>query len=125
MVWPLVGRDPELELGAELLTRRAPTGVLLAGAAGVGKTRLAQEITTSPAAATSTVLWVRASASAASIPLGAFAPLLDHEPDRTGPQLLTGARAALVAAAGGGPLLLVVDDAHLLDDASAALVHGR
>lgn len=101
MVWPLSGRDRELELAVELLTRRTPAGVLLAGAAGVGKTRLAQEITTHPAAATNAVVWVRASASAASIPLGAFAPVLEPDFDRVAPQLLTAARAALVRAAGG------------------------
>lgn len=123
MVWPLSGRDRELALAAEVLTRRTPAGVLLAGAAGVGKTRLAHEITTHPAAATSAVVWVRACGSAASIPLGAFAPMLEEDVDRAGPQLLAAARAALVRAAGGRPLVLAVDDAHLLDDASAALVH--
>jgi len=123
MVWPLSGRDRELELATELLMRRASAGVLLAGAAGVGKTRLAQEIAKHPAAGTSAVVWVRASASAGSIPLGAFAAVLEEDFDRAGPQLLTAARAALVRAAGGRPLVLAVDDAHLLDDASAALVH--
>ncbi|HZE02849.1 MAG TPA: AAA family ATPase [Pseudonocardiaceae bacterium] len=42
--WPLTGRAEELRLIGELLhSRDGPLGVVLAGAAGVGKTRLARE----------------------------------------------------------------------------------
>ena len=37
--------------------------------------------------------------------------------------MLWRAREAIVALGGGRPLVLLVDDAHLLDDASATLVH--
>ena len=37
--------------------------------------------------------------------------------------MLRRARADIVALGGGRPLVLLVDDAHLLDDASATLVH--
>ncbi|MGH3835741.1 MAG: hypothetical protein ACRDSF_08540 [Pseudonocardiaceae bacterium] len=40
--WPLTGRAEELSLISQLTRRRdGPAGVVLAGAAGVGKTRLA------------------------------------------------------------------------------------
>src|SRR6266704_1494136 len=41
--WPLVGRREELAFVSDLL-RRGVGGIVLAGAAGVGKTRLAREI---------------------------------------------------------------------------------
>ena len=44
VLWPLVGRDGELGLAAELLSDGSPGGVVVAGAAGVGKTRLAAEV---------------------------------------------------------------------------------
>ena len=70
------------------------------------------------------VEWVRATRSAASIPLGAFAALLPTGPGAGGgAELLAHAREALAERAGGRRLVLCVDDGHLLDDASAALVH--
>jgi predicted ATPase len=46
-IWPLVGRAEELRY-IDAATQRAdgPRGVVLAGAAGVGKTRLAREALT-------------------------------------------------------------------------------
>jgi AAA ATPase domain len=42
--WPLIGRAEELALICGLIHRRdGPGGVVLAGSAGVGKTRLARE----------------------------------------------------------------------------------
>ncbi|HEX2186102.1 MAG TPA: hypothetical protein VHN78_11425, partial [Chloroflexota bacterium] len=71
-------------------------------------------------------MWVAATASASSIPLGAFAHVLPRPPaagELSGLDLLRQATAALTDAAGGARLVVGVDDAHLLDDASATLVH--
>ncbi|HEX7167181.1 MAG TPA: hypothetical protein VF230_09395, partial [Acidimicrobiales bacterium] len=65
---------------------------------------------------------VSATRAAASVPLGALAPLLPSL-DATGIDLLARARDALLDRAAGRPMLLFVDDAHLLDEASAMLVH--
>ena len=125
MRWPLVGREAELRVVAEALADGSAGGVVIAGPAGVGKTRLAEEASEVAAGRGSAVAWVRATRSAASIPLGAFAPLLPAT--GTGPpegaDLLARARHALAARAAGERLVLCVDDGHLLDDASAALVH--
>jgi DNA-binding CsgD family transcriptional regulator len=122
--WPLIGRDRELELFRGQLSGGSAGGVVLAGAAGVGKTRLATEFAQAAESSGWAVAWVRATRSTASIPLGAFAPLLPVAvADTDGAELLSRARHALVERAGDGGLVLCVDDGQLLDDASAALVH--
>jgi DNA-binding CsgD family transcriptional regulator len=122
--WPLVGRQAELEaLVADI--REARGGVVLAGAAGVGKTRLAREALARVQAVGRDVEWVTATRAAASIPFGAVSHLLPAGERLGGDRLDTLRRAAAVLAqrGRGRPLVLGVDDAHLLDDASAALVH--
>jgi DNA-binding CsgD family transcriptional regulator/tetratricopeptide (TPR) repeat protein len=112
--WPLTGRDNELRLIATALDDIG--GIVLDGGAGIGKTRLARAALASHPA--DQVRWVIATYSARRIPLGAFGPLLGELPD--------GAASALAcahAALGSSRTLLAVDDAHLLDDASATLLH--
>src|SRR4051794_29242615 len=125
MRWPFTGRDAELRLVAEVLADGSACGVVIAGPAGVGKTRLAGEAAERAAAQGCAVEWVRASRSARSIPLGAFAALLPAPERRLpeGVELLARARHALVERAAGRRLVLCVDDGQLLDDASAALRH--
>ena len=122
MIWPLVGRDGELGFVSGLLSGGSAGGVVVAGPAGVGKTRLAAEAGRVAESQGGAVEWVRATRSAASIPLGAFAGLLPPGPP-DGAALLALARQALVERAAGRRLVLCVDDAHLLDPGSAALVH--
>ena len=120
--WPLVGRDDELAVAAEAVA--AGRGVVLTGAAGVGKTRLARELTARSAIDGARVEWIIATATAARVPLGAVAHLvatdeLGGDRDAT----LKRIAATLKRAGDEGPFILGVDDAHLLDDASALLVH--
>jgi DNA-binding CsgD family transcriptional regulator len=120
-----VGRDAELaELRLVLTADRGPRGVAVFGEAGVGKTRLVAEAVDEQRSAGVTVEWVRATEAARTIPLGSFAHLISsgdvpHHRD----DLLHQALARLLARAGTGRFLLAVDDAHLLDDASVALLH--
>ena len=127
--WPLVGRASELQRVRRQLTDARQRGVVLAGAAGVGKTRLAAEclrLAHRSGCATARVLATR---SAAGLPFGAVAPLLPSlRQDGTGvaegrTELLRRCTQALAERAGGRRLVLLVDDAHLLDDASATLIH--
>jgi DNA-binding CsgD family transcriptional regulator len=128
--WPLVGRAAELALLRDLLTGPEPRGVVLAGASGVGKTRLGREcvrIAEQSGLATAQVTGMH---SAARLPFGAVAPLLhaiSPEPEAAAVDdrvdLLRRSVAALAEQPDGRRLLLFVDDAHLLDDASATLVH--
>jgi DNA-binding CsgD family transcriptional regulator len=123
MRWPFTGREAELRLVGEALASGVTAGVVIAGPAGVGKTRLANEAAELAAARGCAVEWVRASGSARSIPLGAFAPILPATQLPEGVELLARARHALAERAAGRRLVLCVDDGQLLDDASAALVH--
>ena len=100
-------------------------GVVVTGAAGVGKTRLAVEASRLAESAGHAVVWVRATRSAAAIPLGALAALLPEPAAGSDAEagVLGRARRALVERAGERRLVLCVDDGQWLDDVSAALVH--
>jgi DNA-binding CsgD family transcriptional regulator len=112
---PFVGRQAELDQITTALA--AGRGVVLAGEAGVGKTRLLVEAVERSSGAGMRVLHVRATRSSGVVPLGAFAPLLPVD-DTAAP--LARAREAILARA---PAVLAIDDAHALDEASAALTH--
>ncbi|MER5831352.1 LuxR C-terminal-related transcriptional regulator [Streptomyces sp. NPDC002130] len=104
--WPFTGREDERELVRRSLTG-ARRGIVVTGPAGGGKTRLVTEAIRGTDCA-------RAAGTPESrtIPFAAFAHLL--------PDPVTLHRAVQVLS---GVRTLLVDDAHLLDDASAALVH--
>ena len=115
--WPLTGRDAELRAIAAAV-RPGAAGILVAGPAGVGKTRLAREALAHAAERGSRVVWAHGSSAARPFPLGAFAGLLDAVPVDPA-HVVTRALADLGEA---GPFVLAVDDAHLLDELSAILV---
>ena len=123
--WPLVGRNRELERVGDVLAAGERSGVVLAGLAGVGKTRLASECLALAEARNLRTARVTACEASARLRFGALATLL---PPSTGPgmepaDMLRRAFDAIAELGVDRPLVLVVDDAHLLDDASATLVH--
>lgn len=120
--WPFVGRERELARVAAALGRPDAAGLLLAGPAGVGKTRLATECATIAERVGFRCARVLATRAAANVPLGALSPLLPADSRRNNPRGNWLRAAADAIASGSGPLLLVVDDAHLLDNASATVV---
>ncbi|WP_405514272.1 LuxR C-terminal-related transcriptional regulator [Streptomyces canus] len=104
--WPFTGREEELEL-----VRRSVAGgrhgIVVTGPAGRGKTRLVTE-----AGRGTDCARVAGTPETRGLPFAAFAHLVPETASlHRAVQLLSGVR------------LLIVDDAHLLDDASAALVH--
>jgi DNA-binding NarL/FixJ family response regulator len=121
--WPLVGRDGEL---AEIAAARADPecpAVLISAPAGVGKSRLAREAFAAAEADGARTMWAQATASSATIPLGALAPVIPAELRSGEPlELVLGVTEAMRARAGDGTVVLGVDDAQLLDDAPAVLV---
>jgi DNA-binding NarL/FixJ family response regulator len=121
--WPLTGRAEELSLISGLTRHRDGTaGVILAGAPGVGKTRLAREALAAAQQRGTLTRWAAATASARALPLGAFAATLGVVgPDPA--RLVRQVSEALLAGAGKAGVIVGVDDAHLLDDLSATLVH--
>lgn len=125
MAWPLVGRRAELQALKRDLLDPTGGGVVLAGVAGVGKTRLAREALAQARRAGRETEWVGATRSAASIPFGAVSHLLPagERFDEERWEALRWASDELARRAGPNRLVLGVDDANLLDDASAALVH--
>ncbi|MGQ0776757.1 MAG: LuxR C-terminal-related transcriptional regulator [Pseudonocardiales bacterium] len=123
VMWPLTGRAEELRRISGLIRRRdGPAGVVLAGTAGVGKTRLVREVLAAEERRGTLIRWAVATASARVLPLGAFAAMLGVvSPDPS--QLVRQAGDALLAGAGRAGVIVAVDDAHLLDELSALLVH--
>ncbi len=122
-IWPLVGRDAELDCVGRLL-RRGEGGVVIAGPAGVGRSRLGSEalaLVRDRGAAVAQIVGTRA---LASIPFGAFAPLLRSEglEEHSRSELLRRYREILTSMAGDRRIVLLVDDAHLLDNLSAGLL---
>ena len=129
--WSLVGRTGELRLLIGLLSEPGAKGLVLAGPAGVGKTRLAVECLRQAERMGLATAEVCASRAAAGLPFGAVAPLLPAGGwPEAGPgggldraDLLGRFAGALSERAAGRRLVLLVDDAHLLDDASATLIY--
>src|SRR5258707_8870705 len=74
--WPLIGRGEELAAVEQSLASRGAQAVVLAGAPGVGKTRLAREVLALCQAREYVVRWAAATQAASSIPFGAVAHLM-------------------------------------------------
>ena len=122
--WPLVSREAELESFARGWESRRVSVVLIAGAAGVGKSRLA-EACFDRVTGRQGVRGARVAATtvAATVPLGALMHLIPAEIDLSDPV----AGFASVARSLAGPsrsdrLVVLVDDLPLLDAASRLLL---
>ncbi len=95
---------------------------MLAGAAGVGKSRLAREIIDHARSTRRPCHWLYATASARSVPLGVFAEYASsfgEDPLRRIHEVID----ALTRDNAGRATIIGVDDAHLLDEQSAIVVH--
>jgi DNA-binding CsgD family transcriptional regulator len=125
--WPLTARSDDLDRITRWSRDRQVGGVVLTGPAGVGKTRLGEEVLDRAAGSPTS----RAVGHPATqrIPLGALAHLLPpdlardlgtDEDDRA--SLFHGARASLAERAGDQRLVLLVDDVDQLDETSLALL---
>lgn len=123
--WPLIGRNNELGLIADVLTGDKLAGVVLCGDAGVGKTRLARGALAEAEARGAATRWAVGTATAVDVPLGAVAHLVSVAQDGSMPNpvfLLHQAVDRLVTETGDRQLIVGIDDAHLLDPLSAMLV---
>jgi DNA-binding CsgD family transcriptional regulator len=126
--WPMVGRRRELAYLRAAAADPQRRGVVLAAPAGAGKTRLARECMFTADGAGMATLVATGSQSASGVPLGAMASILSafggvrDASDDPG-ALIERAVLHIVSQTRPRRLFLLVDDAHLLDAASAALVH--
>jgi DNA-binding CsgD family transcriptional regulator len=119
----LTGRDSEFAVIRRALSGAGThSGVVIAGAAGVGKTWLAREALRRAEASGERTKWIVGTESARALPLGAFiGELGDAMSDP-----LTNVRRVInsfVAQQRRGRVVVGVDDAHLLDGLSALVVH--
>jgi ATP/maltotriose-dependent transcriptional regulator MalT len=126
--WPFTGRVNELDrLTGNILTEGS--SIVLVGATGVGKTRLARRLLDRAARAGLATAAVTASRTAAEIPFGALASLIPKALEQPAGSVDTRADflhrcvAALASDEEGRPKVLLVDDGHLLDTASATVLH--
>jgi tetratricopeptide (TPR) repeat protein len=117
----LTGREDELGVIRRALAGKY-SGVVIAGAAGVGKTRLAREVLARAQAAGEQTNWITGTESARALPLGAFTGSIS---DTTADPVPNVGRIinSFVAQQRKGRVLIGVDDAHLLDGLSAHVVH--
>lgn len=116
----MVGRSEETAVIGEALTGSSHSGgVVLSGPAGVGKTRLARHALQIANGHGLHCRWIVATASAQSVPLGAFS---DFATD-VGPDPLRNVEAVIAALCPSAGTVVGVDDAHLLDDQSALVIH--
>ncbi|MGH3424409.1 MAG: AAA family ATPase, partial [Nocardioidaceae bacterium] len=125
--WPFSARREELDVVTSVITDSRgdePSGVVVVGQSGVGKTRLAREAVAWAASQGVPTAWAIGTRSAATMPYAALAhlaPAVDPTAYADVGSLYRSFVAAL-APEGGRRRVLVIDDAHLLDAGSAALV---
>jgi DNA-binding CsgD family transcriptional regulator len=97
-------------------------GIVVSGAAGVGKSRIVREALSSVASRGFEGRWAVGTMCARKLPLGAFTPWAGSAgTDRL--QLVRSVIDSVTAAPPGTTVVLGVDDVHLLDELSAFVVH--
>lgn len=121
--WPMTGRTVELAAFDEALVASSCAAVVLYGQAGVGKSRLADALLARAEAEGHPTARVMASEAAATMPLGAMAPVLPVDADLSNAPgaLFDAVHRAMIALGSSTPVILV-DDAHHLDVSSAVLL---
>lgn len=123
--WRMTGRAAELAQLDAAIAAGGAGGIVLAGTAGAGKTRLLREALHRASRDGRDVTQVAATRCTAAIPFGAVAGLLPPGGPAAGPpwELLRRAADRLSRPTSQAPLVVGADDVHLLDPESAALLH--
>lgn len=123
--WRMTGRAAELAELDAAIGGGGTGGMVLAGTAGTGKTRLLREALHRARRAGRDVVQVAATRCTAAIPFGAVSGLLPPGGGAAGPpwELLRRSAEHLAPPAAQPPLVVGADDVHLLDRESAALLH--
>jgi DNA-binding CsgD family transcriptional regulator len=119
--WPLTGRSEEMRAIETAILAADASGIVICGAAGVGKSRIAREALWAATSRGYESRWAVGTTAARTIPLGAFSTWAQSGVTDT-VQLVHGVIESLTAAPAGAPVVVAVDDVHLLDDLSTFVV---
>src|ERR1700722_105118 len=122
MRWPLVGRSEEMRAIQSAILASDVSGIVVYGAAGVGKSRIAREALSAAESRGCEGRLAVGTSSARAIPLGVFSAWAPSGVTDT-VQLLRGVIELLTAASSDAAVVVGVDDAHLLDDLSVFVLH--
>jgi len=117
LAWPLTGRAEELRSIGTAIADPVSAGIVVCGAAGVGKSRVAREALAVATSEGCVVRWVVGTTAGRSLPFGALSSWAAPAGSNS-LQLVRAVIEALSAAPGGAPVVVGVDDVHLLDDLS-------
>jgi DNA-binding CsgD family transcriptional regulator len=119
--WPLTGRSDEMRAIEAAILDPDVAGIVVCGAAGVGKSRIAREALAAAVSRGCECRWAVGTSSARTLPLGAFTAWEQSGVTDT-VQLVRGVIDSLTAAPAGTTVVAGVDDVHLLDDLSTFVV---
>ena len=122
LTWPLVGRSEELQAIRAAIEGPGPAGIVVFGAAGVGKSRIARETLSMAESRGYQTRWAIGTIAARELPLGAFARWARAGVTDT-LAAVRGVIEALTVASAPRRVVVGVDDAHLLDDMSVFVLH--
>lgn len=121
--WPLIGRTGELKSIEAAISASGVSGVLVCGAEGVGKSRIARDALSALASRGYETRWAVGTSPGRTIPLGSFNAWAPPTASDTA-QMVRGAIESLTAAApSAAGVVLAVDDVHLLDELSTFVLH--
>lgn len=118
-----LGRAGELATIEAAMASGVLRAVVLVGDMGVGKTHLARTAVAAAAQTGRRHFWVGGSASTPLVPFGAVLQLIPDRDYGDRYRLLRKTSAWLKELEGNDTPVIGVDDAHLLDEASATLIH--
>jgi DNA-binding CsgD family transcriptional regulator len=120
--WPLTGRTEEMETINAAISDPDSAGIVLFGASGVGKSRIAREALSAAASRGAETRWAVGTTSSRMIPLGALASWMES-PGGDNLQLVRGVIRSLTMCRPGTAVVVGVDDVQLLDDLSTFVLH--
>src|SRR5882757_4973942 len=121
MRWPLIGRSEEMRAIEAAISASDVSGIVVGGAAGVGKSRIAREALSAAVSRGCEGRWAVGTSSARTLPLGAFTAWAQSGVTDT-VQLVRGVIESLAEAPAGTAVVVAVDDVHRLDDLSTFVV---
>src|ERR1700722_14201801 len=122
MRWPLIGRSEEMQAIQSAISASDVSGMVVYGAAGVGKSRIAREALSAAESHGCEGRLAVGTSSARAIPLGVLSAWAPSGVSDT-VQLLRGVIELLTSASSDATVVVGIDDVHLLDDLSIFVVH--